>query len=70
MLNAYGIDYKVFHYYLNEARPWTSKKEEFIRKIIEVVKQEYPGLHEVIEELEEYLEAIKRFKNNPVERRS
>ena len=63
MLRAHGIDYKIFHYYLNRSQPWTSGKEEFVRKIINVVKEEYPGLREIIEELEEYLDVIGKFKN-------
>lgn len=62
LLRAYGIDYKIFHYYLNRSQPWTSGKEEFVRKIINVVKEEYPGLQEIIEELEEYLYVIRKFK--------
>ena len=61
MLRVYGIDYKLFHYYFNSSRAWTPKKDKFVRRVIEMVKQEYPGLHEVIEELEEYLETIREF---------
>lgn len=62
LLDAYGLDWRSFYYYFNESLPWSQKKEEFVKKIIEVIRSEYPGLHEVVEELESYLQLIRKFR--------
>lgn len=61
MLEAHGINYRVLHYFLGRGPVWSPRKEEVIRKVIEIVKEEYPGLTEVIEELENYYLALKEF---------
>ena len=62
ILKLHGIDPRIFHYHLRRGVPWSPKKEELIRSLIKVVEIEAPGLQSVIEELEEYLKAIRDFK--------
>jgi len=59
LLEAHGIDHRIFHYYLGRGPVWSPRKEELIGKIIEVVRTEYPGLGNVIGELENYRNALK-----------
>ena len=60
-LDAYGLDRKLFMYYFHSSPVWTPRKEKFIRKLIKMIKKEYPGLHEIVEELEDYLKTIRQF---------
>ena len=64
VLKAYGIDHRIFHYYLRGGGPaWSPKKEEFVRRLIKIVEEEYPSLWEIREELESYLSIIRKFRN-------
>ncbi len=64
LLKAHGIDHRIFHYYFRGGGPaWSRKKEELAEKLLEIIETDYPALHEVREELEKYLSAIRKFRN-------
>ena len=62
LLRAYGVDPKLFHYYFHSEVSKPRKREQFIEHLIEIVRTEYPGLKGVIEDLEKYLEMIRKRK--------
>lgn len=61
-LQAHGIDYRMFYYYMRYSPAWTVGKEDMIREVLELVKKYYPGLKSAHERLEEYLEMIRKFR--------
>lgn len=63
MLRAHRIDYRYLHYYFKSAPPWTKKKEEFIFRIMDLIKTEFPGHTKPLEMLSDYLELIREYRD-------
>ncbi len=56
-----GLDPKMVQYFFNTGPVWSRKKEMYVERILEGIKELYPHFYELIEELEEYLCTLKEF---------
>jgi hypothetical protein len=59
-LRYLGLDPKMVHYFFNSGPVWSKEKEKVMERILEGLKEFRPGLYELIEEMEEYLETIRK----------